>query len=257
MTGALAPGGVLVEGTCDELGRLASWVCWTGAGPRTLTLAARLSTLERPATLAERLPKALIHHNVPGSRSTRSWPRSTPRGRPRRRYATFGPRQRWLRAVDGGTRAPAGRSWPRWTGRRPGGVGEAHRALTGRRHPAARRRPRQSAQLIRTGSGCRLDAEPIGDAVAGSPGPDRAARRWCRRRGWSAPGCACRRWPHRRGRRSPCRNRPCSISQAALTLTRRPGRGQAAAARRRRRGPAARSQPAASRTGLVKNEPTE
>ena len=25
MTAALAPGGVLVEGTCDELGRLATW----------------------------------------------------------------------------------------------------------------------------------------------------------------------------------------------------------------------------------------
>ncbi len=66
MTGALAPGGVLVEGTCDELGRLASWVLLDASGPRSLTLAARLSTLDRPAALAERLPKALIHHNVPG-----------------------------------------------------------------------------------------------------------------------------------------------------------------------------------------------
>ena len=38
----------------------------TRAGPRSLTLAARLSTLDSPATFAERLPKALIHHNVPG-----------------------------------------------------------------------------------------------------------------------------------------------------------------------------------------------
>src|SRR4030095_10727524 len=63
-----AGGAVLVEGTCDELGRLASWLTVSGAVPRTLTLAARLSTLDTPATLAERLPKALIHDNVPGRR---------------------------------------------------------------------------------------------------------------------------------------------------------------------------------------------
>ena len=66
MTAALAPGGVLVEGTCDELGRLASWLLIDADGPRTLTLAARLTTLDSPAELAERLPKALIHRNVPG-----------------------------------------------------------------------------------------------------------------------------------------------------------------------------------------------
>jgi hypothetical protein len=66
VTTALAPGGVLVDGTCDELGRLGAWLTVTAAGLRTLTLAARLSTLERPTTFAERLPKALIHHNVPG-----------------------------------------------------------------------------------------------------------------------------------------------------------------------------------------------
>jgi hypothetical protein len=66
VTSRLAPGGVLVDGTCDELGRLCAWLRVDGAGPRTLTLAANLSTLERPATYAERLPKALIHRNVPG-----------------------------------------------------------------------------------------------------------------------------------------------------------------------------------------------
>ena len=96
---ALAPGGALVEGTCDELGRLASWVLLDGAGPRTLTLAARLSTWTHPATLAERLPKALIHHNVPGEpvhallhTLDKAWRDAAP-------YATFGPRQRWLRAA--------------------------------------------------------------------------------------------------------------------------------------------------------------
>ena len=65
---AAPPQGVLVEGTCDEIGRRAAWVDLDASGPRTLTLAAHLPTLGRPSELAERLPKALIHHNVPGER---------------------------------------------------------------------------------------------------------------------------------------------------------------------------------------------
>jgi hypothetical protein len=101
MTGALAPGGVLVEGTCDELGRFACWVVLDASGPRTLTLAANVSTLDSPGTLAERLPKVLIHRNVPGERIhdllaalETAWQRSAP-------YAPYGPRQRWRRSVAG------------------------------------------------------------------------------------------------------------------------------------------------------------
>jgi hypothetical protein len=96
MMAGLARGGVIVEGTCDEVGRLGSWVRIDGAGPRSLTFAARLSTLEHPAVLAERLPKALIHRNVPGEPVHRmmrgldkAWAAASP-------YATFGARQRWL-----------------------------------------------------------------------------------------------------------------------------------------------------------------
>ena len=65
----LAPDGVLVDGTCDELGRLASWIAVEPtAGPVSLTLSMRLSGLSTPADVAERLPKALIHRNVPGER---------------------------------------------------------------------------------------------------------------------------------------------------------------------------------------------
>lgn len=99
MTAALAPGGLLVEGTCDELGRLGAWVLLDADGPRSLTLAAKLSTLESPAQFAERLPKALIHRNVDGERvhalldALRSaWLAAAP-------YAPYGPRQRWLRTV--------------------------------------------------------------------------------------------------------------------------------------------------------------
>jgi hypothetical protein len=108
LTTALAPGGLVVEGTCDELGRLATWVHLDASGPISLTLAARLSTLDRPATLAERLPKALIHHNVPGqpvhallSELDSAWVAAAPVG-------VFGARQRWTTAVS--TLANAG--WP-------------------------------------------------------------------------------------------------------------------------------------------------
>ncbi|MBY8873005.1 class I SAM-dependent methyltransferase [Micromonospora sp. PLK6-60] len=99
MTERLAPGGLLVEGTCDELGRLGAWVLLDRTGPRTLTLAAKPTTLESPATLAERLPKALIHRNVPGERIhdliqalEHAWQSAAG-------YAPFGPRERWTRTV--------------------------------------------------------------------------------------------------------------------------------------------------------------
>ncbi|MFJ4683718.1 class I SAM-dependent methyltransferase [Streptomyces sp. NPDC088789] len=95
----LAPGGLLVEGTCDEIGRRHVWVALGPEGPRTVTLAARLGSLERPSDLAERLPKALIHRNVPGEPVhaflrdfDRAWANAAP-------YAAYGARQRWIRAV--------------------------------------------------------------------------------------------------------------------------------------------------------------
>lgn len=91
----LQPQGLLIEGTCDEVGRRAAWVTLTTAGPQALTLAAHVQTLDRPSDLAERLPKALIHHNVPGApvhalltKLDEAWDRAAP-------YATFGNRQRW------------------------------------------------------------------------------------------------------------------------------------------------------------------
>jgi hypothetical protein len=95
LCGALAPGGAIVEGTCDELGRVASWVLVEESGPVSLTL----STVGGPERLAERLPKALIHHNVPGERIHaflsalhHAWQRAAP-------LTPFGPRQRWAEAV--------------------------------------------------------------------------------------------------------------------------------------------------------------
>jgi hypothetical protein len=104
----LAVSGVLVEGTCDEIGRRAVWVTLPalpegsarGGKPQALiTFSARLASLERPSDLAERLPKTLIHRNVPGEPVhqflrdfDRAWDSAAP-------YSAFGPRQRWLAAV--------------------------------------------------------------------------------------------------------------------------------------------------------------
>ncbi|GGN54726.1 MULTISPECIES: class I SAM-dependent methyltransferase [Streptomyces] len=96
----LAPGGLLVEGTCDEVGRRHVWVALGPEGPRTVTFAARLGSLRAPSDLAERLPKALIHRNVPGEAVhaflrdfDRAWAAAAPLG-------TLGARQRWRAAVQ-------------------------------------------------------------------------------------------------------------------------------------------------------------
>jgi hypothetical protein len=98
MCAGLGPGGVLVEGTCDEIGRLACWVLLDAHGPISLTFACRLQSLGRPGELAERLPKALIHRNVPGQAVhallrdlDAAWDAAAP-------LIAFGPRQRWSAA---------------------------------------------------------------------------------------------------------------------------------------------------------------
>ncbi|WP_051941472.1 methyltransferase domain-containing protein [Phaeacidiphilus oryzae] len=107
LCGRLAPDGLLVEGTCDEIGRRQVWVALGPEGPRTVTFAARLAGLERPGELAERLPKALIHRNVPGERVhafltdfDRAWAAAAP-------YGAFGARQRWVAAA-----AALSADWP-------------------------------------------------------------------------------------------------------------------------------------------------
>lgn len=104
----LGPDGVLVEGTCDEIGRRCCWVTLDRDGPRTLTLACLPSDLHQPSDLAQRLPKTLIHRNVAGERVhellrafDRCWANSAP-------FAAFGPRARWAEAA----RLLAASGWP-------------------------------------------------------------------------------------------------------------------------------------------------
>jgi hypothetical protein len=100
MTGRLAPGGLLVDGTCDELGRRCCWVLLDADGPVSLTLSCDPFAIERPSDLAERLPKVLIHQNVPGQpihqllqAADRAW--ATTAG-----HGVFGPRVRWRAMLD-------------------------------------------------------------------------------------------------------------------------------------------------------------
>ncbi|MCR5977542.1 class I SAM-dependent methyltransferase [Gordonia jinghuaiqii] len=98
MRAALAPGGVIVEGTCDEIGRRCAWVLLDADGPVSLTLSWSPEHAGRPSDLAERLPKALIHRNVTGERihdllsvADQCWDSAAP-------LAPYGPRARWRHA---------------------------------------------------------------------------------------------------------------------------------------------------------------
>lgn len=120
MTARLAPGGVLVEGTCNEVGRVASWANVGASGPTSLTVSLRLDGLEKPSIVAERLPKALIHRNVPGERIhdflqglDRHWQFTAA-------LASFSPSQRWIGTVRG----LASDGWPVLGGRNRWRLGE-------------------------------------------------------------------------------------------------------------------------------------
>ncbi|MDO5099718.1 MAG: class I SAM-dependent methyltransferase [Corynebacterium sp.] len=94
----LAPGGFFVEGTCDEIGKRATWVLLDSTGPVSLTLAWDPWELSRPSDIAERLPKILIHRNTAGERIhdlltliDDCWDKASG-------FESFGPRIRWNEA---------------------------------------------------------------------------------------------------------------------------------------------------------------
>jgi hypothetical protein len=137
----LAEDGLLVDGTCDELGRRSTWVAVDRSGPVSLTLSWRLRGLAAPSEIAERLPKALIHRNVSGepvhaylAALDRAWARSA-------HHAAFGARQRFMATaaavreegwplVDGPSRWRLGEVTVAWdaVAPRPGRGAEGQRA---------------------------------------------------------------------------------------------------------------------------------
>ncbi len=92
----LSPEGLLIEGTCDEIGRLASWITLDKSGPKTLTISLRLNQLDLPSKVAERLPKALIHHNTPGQRIHEFLNALDAAWRNNAGLSAFGAAQRWV-----------------------------------------------------------------------------------------------------------------------------------------------------------------
>ena len=107
-------------------------------GPRTLTFAARFAGFDRPSDLAERLPKTLIHRNVPGERMhaflrdfDRAWAPAPP-------YGAFGTRQRWIETAGACSRG-TGRSRPRRRSAGGPAGGSASSPSPGRRSPPERR----------------------------------------------------------------------------------------------------------------------
>jgi hypothetical protein len=99
MQSRLSPSGIFLDGTCDEIGRVATWVSLGTNGPESFTVALRLAELEVPSIAAERLVKALIHRNVEGeaihryfSDLDRHWLVTAP-------LRVYSPSQRWIATV--------------------------------------------------------------------------------------------------------------------------------------------------------------
>ena len=93
--GRLARSGLFIDGTCDEIGRRVTWVALDAEGPLSLSVSMRFGSFNLPSDVAERLPKALIHRNVPGEKvhaylqaMDQAWLEAAP-------LASFGNRQRW------------------------------------------------------------------------------------------------------------------------------------------------------------------
>ncbi|MBP3089342.1 class I SAM-dependent methyltransferase [Corynebacterium sp. sy017] len=91
----LAPGGLFIEGTCDELGRRSTWILLDKTGPQSLTLAWDPHDMDKPSDIAERLPKILIQRNVVGEKiydllqlCDQAWQHCAP-------WSIYGPRVRW------------------------------------------------------------------------------------------------------------------------------------------------------------------
>lgn len=92
--------GLVIDATCSELGRRATWVALDRDRPLSLTVSVALHDIDRPSDVAERLPKSLIHRNVPGERVydwlaalDEAWAREAP-------LAAYGRRQRFVAMAD-------------------------------------------------------------------------------------------------------------------------------------------------------------
>ena len=96
MQSRLTDDGVLVEGTCDEIGRLSCWVTLDREAPISLTISLRLLGLDLPSKVAERLPKVLIHRNIEGEKIHDFLNALDAAWKSHSALAVFGASQRWI-----------------------------------------------------------------------------------------------------------------------------------------------------------------
>lgn len=96
MQSRLTEDGFLVEGTCDEIGRLSCWVTLDREAPISLTISLRLIGLDLPSKVAERLPKVLIHRNVEGEKIHSFLNALDAAWKNHSALAVFGASQRWI-----------------------------------------------------------------------------------------------------------------------------------------------------------------
>ncbi|MHA7280727.1 class I SAM-dependent methyltransferase [Arthrobacter sp. MDT2-2] len=127
----LAPDGLFIDGTCDEIGRRSTWAALDTGGPVSLSISLRFGAFTLPSDVAERLPKALIHRNVEGE-PVHAYLRALDRAwLDAAALASFGHRQRWvamcgaLKAdgwplLDGASRWRLGEITVAWEAVRPG-----------------------------------------------------------------------------------------------------------------------------------------
>ena len=104
----LSPGGIFIDGTCDEIGRVSTWVALTPDGPETLSVSLRLADLDEPSIAAERLVKVLIHRNVPGEGIHRFFVDLNRLWATNAGLGVYSPVQRWVATVRGMKNA----GWP-------------------------------------------------------------------------------------------------------------------------------------------------
>ena len=94
--GLVVEEGLLVEGTCDEIGRVSCWVTLDKSAPLSLTISLRLLGLDEPSKVAERLPKVLIHRNIEGEKIYEYLRALDTAWRNHSALGVFSPVQRWM-----------------------------------------------------------------------------------------------------------------------------------------------------------------
>jgi len=108
MQSRLSENGLIIEGTSDELGRVASWVTLNKYEPISFTISLRLQGLDRPSKVAERLPKVLIHKNSPGTNIHRYLSELDQQWDKAAGFGAFGAAQRFMQVAKSMAQA----NWP-------------------------------------------------------------------------------------------------------------------------------------------------